>query len=233
MKAARIYLPCIIALSVTMGSTAWAEKIDMKKGRAMMQMTDALYGDYFKCINVPRYATAPKPIDKIFGIGMSSPLVKALGDDERGIEGRQKPLRDAMRIAYFVLSVVVGIALSTIFIWMGANIAGQRSDHGNFNKALLCAFFDRIIITALAIGAAFIIGSYFSAGDLSGAMGEIVIPAALLVFFFFVSTYIVKLVYNIKWPKAFLIQLCTRVAALLVAVFILGFASALSLTTTV
>jgi hypothetical protein len=61
-------------------------------------------------------------------------------------------------------------------------------------------------------------------------MGTTIIPVMLLAIFFLISTWIVKLVYRIKWGKAFLIQLCTRVAVILVAVFILGFASAVSLT---
>ena len=205
------------------------------QGKALWQMVDTLYGDFSKCWAVPRVAGHAEK-ESAFFLPMPSILREAYRSDKVKMEelpaSQQTVVKPAFGIAYFLFALLMTIALSSIFLWIGASLAGARKeDGGNFMKALIASSFDRAIIAGLLIAITFGLGQALNTDGLSGTMGTTIIPVLLVVIFFFISTWIVKLVYNIKWGKAFLIQLCTRVAVILVAGFILGFATAVSLTT--
>ena len=230
MKVARIVLPAMV-LALACASPAWAQ--EGTKGRALLQMIDAIYGDFSKCTEVPSAAVS-KESERKFLVPLSSVMKRSYESDRGKIvdqfskEPAQKMMvQTAFVIAYWVLNLLISIALSSIFLWLGANIAGEKV--GTFRTALVCSSFDRVIIYALAIGLAFGLGVLLNGKEPQGSIWNIGMPIMLVGAFFLISTAIVKIVYKIKWGKAFLIQLCTRVAVFLVTVFILGFASAVSL----
>jgi len=244
--ARRILLVIAIGCAVNLlTSAAGAESTGEKaigaasnplKGKPLWQMVDALYGDFSKCFDVPRVAgTAGK--ETPFSIPMPSVLKDAAEKDRERVKelpkAQQGTVRSAFGIAWFLFALLVSIALSSIFLWLGASIAGQRATpdgrRTNFRRALLCSFLDRMIIAGLLVAITFALGQGINAERLDSTTGRYGIPIALLVIFFLISTYIVRIVFGINWARAFLVQICTRVAVILVAVFILGFASALAL----
>ena len=237
MKALRILLAAV-TLAILGSSTALAieERYEAPiKGKTLLMMIDTIYGDFTKCTEVPK-AAITKKAETILLLPMIGPFKGAYSRDRGKIDeqfsgDKKKMLCQAFGIAYFVLSVLVSIAMLSVFMWLGAGIAGEREKSGNFRKALMASFFDRVTIALLVVGIGF--GLAHLVGDqLQGVVGNVVVPVVLLVLFFILSTAIVKMVYNLKWTKALLIQICTRVAVGLVAVFILGFASAVSLAST-
>jgi len=237
MKMTR-YVLLVVILSIAFSRTAQAQDAVLDanpfKGRALWQMVDTLYGDFSKCWAVPKVARKTEE-QSPFLIPMPSILQDAFNNDRAKMAqlpaSQQNVVRPAFGIAYFLFALLMTIALSSIFLWIGASLAGARKEQGgNFMKALIASSFDRAIIAALLIAITFGLGQALNADGLSGTMGATIIPVILVIIFFLISTWIVKLVYDIKWGKALLIQVCTRVAVILVAVFILGFATAVSLT---
>ncbi len=238
MKMAR-YTMLVLILSVIVTATAVAEEIEQNanpfKGKALWQMVDTLYGDVTKCWKVPEVAaSAEKEVTLL--LPLPSPLQVAYQQDKIKMEqlpaGQRSMVNSAYITAYFLFGLLITIALSSLFLWLGAGLAGERSKQegkSSFMKALICSSFDRAIIAVLLVAITFGLGRTLNAEGLSGVMGHTVIPVFLLVALFLVSTWIVKMVYRIKWGKAFLIQICARVAVVIVAVFILGLASAVSL----
>ncbi len=235
MKMAR-YAILLVILSTIISSSAMAQEVEGTRGpiegKALWQMVDTLYGDFSKCWAVPKAALNTEA-ESPFLIPMPSILRDAFNNDKVKMAqlppNQQSVVKPAFGIAYFLFALLMTVALSSVFLWIGASLAGQRKEEGNFMKALICSSFDRALIAALLIAITFGLGQALNADGLGGVMGTTIIPVLLVVLFFLISTWIVKLVYNIHWGKAFLIQVCTRVAVILVAVFILGFASAVSL----
>lgn len=235
MKMARYAIPLVI-LSTIISSSAMAQEVEGAKGpiegKALWQMVDTLYGDYSKCWTVPKVALNIEA-ESPFLLPMPTILRDAFNNDKARMAqlplNQQSVVKPAFGIAYFLLALLMTVALMSVFLWIGASLAGQRKEQGNFMKALICSSFDRALIAALLIAITFGLGQALNADGLGGVMGTTIIPVLLVVVFFLISTWIVKLVYHIHWGKAFLIQVCTRVAVILVAVFILGFASAVSL----
>ncbi|HUS59134.1 MAG TPA: hypothetical protein VM141_10820 [Planctomycetota bacterium] len=197
--------------------------------RTLLQMIDAIYGDFSKCTNVPDAAASPGKEKKLL-VPVTSFLRESYDSDKGKIAGQQTEqgqkvlLQTALGICYFVMSLLVSIALSSIFLWLGASIAGEKGS--TFRTALVCSSFDRVTIGLLLIGVTFLLSVVSTDGSLQVGAMRFVVPVALIIAFFFISTTICKYVYKIGWGKAFLIQFCARVAVLLVAVVILGFASA-------
>ncbi|HUU68633.1 MAG TPA: hypothetical protein VM186_03865 [Planctomycetota bacterium] len=231
MNAVRtVLLAALLVPAFTMAAQAQ----EGTKGRALIQMIDAIYGDFAKCTEVPKAAIAKERETKLL-VPVSGFLKPSYDSDKSKIVGRfsREPgqtvmLQTAFGTCYLVLSLLISIALSSVFLWLGANIAGQKNPAG-FRTALIASSFDRVTIAALAIGVTFGMGYLLKGKPIEGSIGTVVIPVVLLILFFFVSTAVVKLVYRINWGKALLIQLCTRIAVVLLAVFVLGFASAVSL----
>jgi hypothetical protein len=235
MKMAR-YAILPVILSAIISSSAIAQEAEKTKnpleGKTLWQLVDTLYGDFAKCWAVPKVAVDTEA-ESPFLLPMPSILRKAFQSDKASMAelppNKQTLVRPAFGIAYFLFALLITIALSSVFLWIGAGLAGQRKEGGNFMKALICSSFDRISIATLLIAVTFGLGRALNPEGLAGVMGTTIIPGILVFVFFLISTWIVKLVYHIHWGKAFLIQVCTRVAVILVAVFILGFASAVSL----
>jgi len=223
------------AAAETTGSKPAGATTNPLKGKALWQMVDALYGDFSKCFDVPRVAST-RGKESPFLLPMPSTLRDAFDKDRSRVselpKAQQGMVSSAFGIAYFLFALLISIALSSMFLWLGASIAGQRSDgkHSNFHRALICSSFDRVIIALLLVAITFGLGQGINAERLDGPAGRYVIPVMLLAIFFLISTYIVKVVFGVNWGRALLVQICTRVAVILIAVFILGFASALSLT---
>jgi len=230
MKAVRtVLLAAILVPAFTMAAQAQ----EGTKGRALLQMIDAIYGDFAKCTEVPKAAVAKERETKLL-VPVSGFLKPSYDSDKSKIVGRfgKEPgqtvmLQTAFGTCYLVLSLLISIALSSVFLWLGASIAGQKT--GTFRTALVASSYDRVSIAALAIGVTFGMGYLLKGKPIEGSIGTVVIPIVLVILFFFISTAVVKLVYKINWGKALLIQLCTRIAVVLLAVFVLGFASAVSL----
>ena len=235
MKMAR-YAILLVILSTIISSSAMAQEVEGTRGpiegKALWQMVDTLYGDFSKCWAVPKAALNTEA-ESPFLVPMPTILRDALKSDRVKMAqlppNQQSVVKPAFHIAYFLFALLMTVALSSVFLWIGASLAGQRKEQGNFMKALICSSFDRALIAALLIAITFGLGQALNADGLAGVMGTTIIPVLLVIVFFLISTWIVKLVYHIHWGKAFLIQVCTRVAVILVAVFILGFASAVSL----
>jgi len=231
MKFARIALP-VVALAFIFTSSAAAQ--EGAKGRTLLHMIDTIYGDFSKCASVPEAASSREKEKKLL-----VPVISLMRDSydsektriasETQEQGKKVLLQTAFGICYFILSLLISIALSSIFLWLGATIAGLKGK--TFITALICSSFDRVIVSLVLVGIAFLLGAVVKDNSLMAGAMKFIVPVVLVIFLFFISTVISRYVYGTTMGKAFLIQLCARVAVGLVAVFILGFASAASLVT--